>query len=129
MLHTFEIPRARWATFLHLLERRAAGRPVRVEVVGRGLGDQEMANRLPLRGLELETKGSERGDVTVLAGTDDDPHDHRIDDATRLYVANNELAETEWVSIEERAGGRKLIHFEHLPALPAEEQPQSSSSR
>lgn len=120
MLQTFEIPRARWASFLGLLAKRAAERPVRLEVVGRSLGDQEMGHLLPLRGIGYETKGSERGDVTILVGDDRAPMDHRVLDAVRIYVANNDVGEMEWLSIEERGGGRTLVHFEHLPALPAE---------
>ena len=48
MARILEIPKERWSSFLQTINRLAGGRPVRLEVARRELGDQEMAELLPL---------------------------------------------------------------------------------
>jgi hypothetical protein len=125
MIRTLEIPKQRWESALESLARHIGERPIRVEVMGRTLGDQEMGTRLPFRGLELDPKGSERGSLTVMAGSDEAPFEHRIVDPTALHLAFNDAGEIEWLAIEEKGEtgiARTLIHFEQLPALPADLQ-------
>jgi hypothetical protein len=119
---TKEIPKDRWKSFFEILNRHVGERPIRIEVIGRPLGDQEMAGLLPFRGLAFEPEGSERGTLTVTAGSDTDEVNHRIVGPQRVYTAHNDIGELEWICIEEHgeAGdAQTLIHFEHLPALEA----------
>jgi len=123
MLETERIPKERWSSFLTLLYRQARDRPVRLEVMGRELGDQEMAERRPLHGLSYETKGSEAGSVSITVGSAESEAEieHRIFAPTAIYVARSGGA-IEWLSIEE-GEVRTLLHFEELPALEMSEQP------
>ena len=123
MIRTLEIPRARWETALSALTRQIGGRAIRVQVIGRLLGDQEMTELLPFRGIEFDPRGSERGSLTVSAGSDEAPFEHRIFDPTAVYLALNERGEIEWLGIEERGDdgiARTIIQFEQLPELPSE---------
>ena len=70
MIDSLEIPKQNWANFLQLLNRQALDRSVRLEVINRELGDQEMATMLPLREIDFETKGSARGALLVTVGSD-----------------------------------------------------------
>jgi len=119
-VRTLDIPKENWTSFINTLNRHALERPVRLEVAQRELGDQEMANLQPLRGMDFETKGSARGAFLVSVGSDEEELTHRIDNPKRLYVGQNEAAEMEWLAIDEEPIGTTFIYFEHLPALPEE---------
>jgi hypothetical protein len=120
MIRTLDIPKENWTNFINTLNRHALERPVRLEVVDRELGDQEMGRLLPLRGMDFETKGSARGAFFISVGSDEEELNHRIDIPKRLYVGHNEAAEMEWLAIDEEPIGTTIIYFEHLPALPEE---------
>jgi len=118
-IHSIEVPKQSWASFLQVLNRLAQDRPVRLEVINRELGDQEMASKLPLVAIDFETKGSERGDVLVTVMSDDGPLTHRIEKPTQFYIAHNETGELlQTLAVLEAAGGETIIYFEELPALP-----------
>jgi hypothetical protein len=122
MLRALEIPRERWLSFMELFNRLLGERPIRIEVVGRPLGDEEMAELLPFVAIDYESKGSERGTFTVTVGSSRGELSHRVVGPTHLYLAQNEAGEIEWLAIQEEgeAGDKKtLIHFERVPELEA----------
>ena len=57
-----EIPRSAWREALELMTKEHEGNEVTIEVVGRDLGDQEEAAKLPLNYLEYDPKD----DVVVI---------------------------------------------------------------
>jgi hypothetical protein len=123
MIHTMEISQEHWTSFLKSIDRMLSDRPIRLEVFGRSLGDQEMGDKLPFRSLQFDIKGSEKGTLTVTVGTDRGEVTHRVVGPTRIYLGQNELGEFLWLAIEEKGevgDVRTLIHFEHLPELQAE---------
>jgi hypothetical protein len=126
MTATLEIPKERWKPFLDEVSRHALGRLVRLEVESIELGDQEMSELQPLRGIELETKGSAHGSLLIMTGTDAEDMNHLIGSVSRIYVGHNETAEMEWLAIEDQAGGKTLVYFEELlaisPGEPVEEE-------
>jgi hypothetical protein len=126
MDETYEIAQAQWVNFLRLISRQSAGKPIRVEVENRELGDQQLATLLPLRSLALERKGSERGDLVILAGTDEDEASHRINAPTRMYLLQNQAGENVCLCVEDAEGGKTLLYFEHLLELPPPE-PQAAT--
>ena len=100
-----------------MLTRLAGGRPVRLEVARRDLGDQEMGERLPLVELALEAKGSERGALTITVGSDRGELRHLIADPSFISVGLDETGELQWVGIDERGEATTILHFEQLPVL------------
>jgi hypothetical protein len=118
MVRTVEIPQDRWPSFLTTLSRLAGGQPVRLEVARRELGDQEMGNFLPLRDVDFERKGSERGHLVISVGSDRGELTHLIEEPTHMALGLNEVAEPQWVAIKEHGEATTILHFERLPALP-----------
>jgi hypothetical protein len=118
MIEGLEVPKENWPRFLKMLNRIAVDRPVRVEVVERELGDQEMAELAPLRELDFETKGSAKGKLILGVGSDQGPLIHTIATPTRFYVGITDAGVLEWLAIDEAPAGRTIVHFEQLPALP-----------
>jgi len=102
MIRHLDIPQERWLSFLEIFDRQVDGRSIRIEVVGRTLGDQELGDRLPLRGIDFEPKGSEKGSLFVtVEGTDGDLV-HRIGGTLRIYLGQNtESGQFEWLAVEE----------------------------
>ena len=117
MIRTIEIPQERWQSFLNMLNKLANGRPIRLEVAQRELGDQEMGSVLPLLGVDLETKGSERGRIVIGVDSLRGELTHLVDKPTRIAVGVNEGNEPQWLAIDENGEGTTIIHFEKLPAL------------
>jgi hypothetical protein len=117
MTRTVEIPSGKWQSFLKMLNRLAGGRPVRVEVARRELGDQQLADRLPLRDIDLETKGSEAGRLTITVGSERGALTHLVDRPVHIAIGLNESGEPQWLAIDESSEGTTILHFEQLPAL------------
>ena len=120
MTRTVDIPVERWPSFLATLNRLAGGRPVRLEVARRELGDQDMATRLPLQEIDFEPRGSERGDLVITVGSERGELTHLIARPTHLAVGLNERDEPQWLAIDESGQGTTIVHFERLPALELE---------
>ena len=120
MTPSFEIPRERWPEFLKMVNQHVLDNPVTVELAHQELLDQEVGTLLPLRNIDFETKGSERGHVILTVGTDREELTHEIKTPTRLFVGTREMSAIEWLAIEDAEGGKTMIHFEHLLALPHE---------
>ncbi len=123
MIRTVEIPRERWQSFLEMIDRLASGRPVRLEVARRELGDQDMASRLPLIGVELEQKGSDRGELVVSVATDRGELTHVIGQPTGIAIGLNDNDEPQWLAVAEPGDAITIIHFEQLAALSADYAP------
>ena len=118
-IHSIEVPKQNWASFLQALNRIVQDRPVRLEVINRELGDQEMVEKLPLIGIDFETKGTERGDLLVTVMSDDGPLTHRIEKPTQFFIAHDEAGELlQTLAVLDASGGKTIIYFEDLPALP-----------
>jgi uncharacterized protein DUF5335 len=119
MAHTIEIPKGNWAVYFERLGQQAQRYPVRIEVENRDIGDQELARKLPLMGLDLETKGSEVGDIEVTVGEAGDNFMHHINDPTRVFLKTDDGGNIDCIEIEDKANGKTLIFFERYPGLPA----------
>ncbi|MCE9669031.1 DUF5335 domain-containing protein [Myxococcus stipitatus] len=109
--HTREIPREGWADYLALLTNMEKDHPVRIEVEGSDLGDQPLAQNLPLIEISLEEKGSDKGVVEIIAGRDDDEITHRILKPARIYADESESGELECLDIESAEDNTKTLIF------------------
>lgn len=119
MANTIEIPRSSWFVYFERLGKQAQTYPVRIEVENRDIGDQEMARKLPLVGMDLETKGSEVGNIEITLGDNDQNFTHHIDDPTRIYLKVDDAGNIDCIEIEDQDNGKTLIFFESKPGLPA----------
>lgn len=112
MGRTIEIPRQTWAVYFDNLNERALSTPIRLEVENRDIGDQEMTRRLPLVGIDLETKGSEAGDIEVTVGNERQEFMHHIDNPTRVYLKVDDDGNIDCMEIEDQDNGKTLVFFE-----------------
>ena len=120
MGRTIEIPRQSWGVYFDSLNKRALSTPIRIEVENRDIGDQEMTRKLPLVGIDLETKGSEAGDLEVTVGNERQEFMHHIDVPTRVYVKSDDEGNIDCIEIEDRDNGKTLIFFEGATGVPVE---------
>lgn len=119
MANTIEIPRENWSLYFERLSKQAQTYPVRIEVENRDIGDQEMTRRLPLVGIDLETKGSEIGDIEVTVGEANQNFMHHIEDPMRVYLKVDDSGNIDCIEIEDGDNGKTLIFFERQPGLSA----------
>jgi uncharacterized protein DUF5335 len=112
MGRTIEIPRETWAVYFDNLNKRALREPVRIEVENRDIGDQELTRRLPLVEIDLETKGSEAGDIEVTVGDERREFMHHIDNAVRVYLKVDDDGNIDCLAIEDQDNGKTLLFFE-----------------
>lgn len=113
MTQSLVIPKDLWPSLLSTITSRAEGRPVRIEVESMELGDQELADREPLRELDFETKGSAAGSLLISLGSEAEENVHVVKAPKTLVIGVNEGAFVEWLAIEEEEGSKTIIYFEH----------------
>ncbi len=113
----FEVPRQLWTPMLDALVRRAEGSAVRLEIETAEVGDQEIGALLPLRGIDVETKGSDRGGLWITVGRDREELRHLIQDPVRLFLGQGGSGEIAWIAIEDGHGGKTFVHFKELLRL------------
>ncbi len=117
MHHTREIPREVWSDYLTLLSSMNRTQSVRIEAGGMQLGEQQLAQRLPLLSISLEEKGSGQGTIEVTVGRPGEEITHRIFHPTRLYADESESGELECLDIEDAEHTKTLIFFEPAQAI------------
>jgi hypothetical protein len=117
-----EIERNQWKTFLDEFSRRNQLRPSRLEVVGGDTGAQEEEKHLPLVGISFDPKGSAAGSVEIILGGEtaaDQRHiTHTVQNVERIVPIVGLHAPEDGLAIEDKEGGKTLLHFEVLPEIP-----------
>lgn len=122
--HTREIPRESWARFLRQVESLHRDKPVEVELVGRQLGAQILAEGAQLRGISFEEGrqgrrlGKRKPSIIELDLGLREGVDHRVFHAERLYAIQRPSGELECLDIEDDQQTKTLVRFKEWLALP-----------
>jgi hypothetical protein len=114
MEHTQEIPHARCHDFLSELSKRQKDHPVRVRVEREDIGDQVLAEYLPLIGIDVDEKGSDRGAIDIaISAPPTGSITHVVQSPKRLfrYGDADDEADVKVLAIEDSADARTLIFF------------------
>lgn len=96
-------------------------RPTRLEIFDE-MGAQTEEHGLPLKGIDLETKGAEAPRVEIMLGgegTEARHLAHTITNVKRVYLKIGEDNRDEVLEIESEKGVKTLLHFEHLEEISA----------
>lgn len=116
---TLEIPREAWGDYLNALSNREHDHPVIVRVEGQEVGDQVLAEHVPLVGISVEKKGSEANAIELtLAHRDQRSLNHMIQSPEHVYVEESASGEVVCLDIEDTARVKTLIFFERYMELP-----------
>ena len=111
-MDTQGLPREEWGTFFEDLSREFEEGQVTVEVSGDGLPQTTLIENLPLLGIQLNTKGSDAGSITIMAGQDADAAiSHTITNPTQVNVARDAHGEVAAVQIDAPDPAQTQIHF------------------
>lgn len=127
---TLTIPQSHWQTCLKDLGEQYVGWAVTTEVLLGELGDQIASKSLPLQGLSLETKGSEKGNILVELG--DSPDEfmiHHVHRPRALRVAVSQPGAETDVEIESEDGTITILRLRKRPALPGESKGSPRAAR
>jgi hypothetical protein len=116
---TQEIPRDAWRPYFDELSRVMGTTEVTVEVDGRDLGAQIVAERLVLSGVSYDHKD----DVVVIGldapGGTPEEYQHLVEHPRRVLVATGATAEVA-IDIEDDADHHSIVRLQPAPALPGE---------
>jgi len=121
---TTEIPPQGWLNYFEGLSKRALSHFIRVEVENQEMGAQELVRELPLLGIEVESKGSDLGNIEITLGNERQEFTHRIADPVRVYLKINEDGDLDCLAIEDRSGSKTLLFFEGGLGVPAWARPE-----
>ena len=124
MHHTRESPREVWSDYLTLLSSITRAQGVRIEASSPEIGEQPLAQRLPLIDLSFVEKGSDRGAIEITVGRPAEEITHRIFHPGRIYADESESGELECLDIEDEEHAKTLIFFE-----PSQVMDELSSSQ
>jgi hypothetical protein len=116
---TQEIPRAAWRTYFDEFSKHMGTIEATVEVVGRDVGDQTLAEHLVLTGLTYDDKD----DVFVIGldapGAPPEDAEHLVEHPQRILVATGlDVHEEMAIDIEDDQEHRTILHLERAPELP-----------
>lgn len=111
-MDTQGLPREKWGAFFDDLSREFEQGSVTVEVSSDGLLHATLAESLPLLGIQLNTKGSDAGSITIMAGQDADAAiSHTVTDPTQVNVARDAHGAVAAVQIDAPDPAQTRIHF------------------
>ena len=117
MHHTREIPREVWSDYLTLLSGITRSQWVRIEAGSTDIGEQPLAQRLPLIDIDFVEKGSGRDAIEVTVGRPGEEITHRIFHPDHIYADESESGELECLDIEDAERTKTLIFFEPVQAM------------
>lgn len=127
MHHTREIPREVWSDYLTLLSGMNRSQWVRIEAASTDIGEQPLAQRLPLIDISFAEKGSGRDAIEITVGRPGEEITHRIFHPERIYADESESGELECLDIEDAERTKTIIFFEPMQAIDtlSDTQPQA----
>ena len=111
-METQQLPQAKWGPFLDELSRQFESGLVSVDVSGDGLSNAPVITDLPLLGIQLNTKGSDSGSITVIAGADADTAiSHTVLSPTQIHVAREADGTIAAIQIDAPDPAQTQVHF------------------
>ncbi len=111
-MDTQQLPEAEWGPFLDELSRQFESGMVSVDVSGDKLSNAPVITELPLLGIQLNTKGSDSGSITVMAGADADTAiSHTIPAPTQIQVAREADGTIAAIQIDAPDPAQTQVHF------------------
>ncbi len=111
-MDTQQLPQAEWGGFLDGLSRQFEQGLVSVTVSGNSLSHAPVITELPLLGIQLNTKGSDAGSITVIAGQSaDDAISHTIPGPTQIQVAREADGTVAAIQIDAPDPAQTQVHF------------------
>ena len=111
-MDTQQLPEAEWGEFLDEMSRQFESGLVSVTVSGNGLSHSPVITELPLLGIQLDTKGSDAGSITVIAGQSaDDAISHTTPAPTQIQVARDADGAVAAIQIDAPEPAQTQVHF------------------
>ncbi len=112
-MDTQQLPMEEWSTFLDELSRQHESSTVSVTVSGNGMTDAPVITDLPLLGVQLNTKGSDAGSITIIAGQNAaDAISHTVPGPTQMSVARDADGTVAAIQIDAPDPAQTQVHFQ-----------------
>jgi len=112
-MDTQALPQDEWGAFFDELSRQYESGMVSATASGDGMSDAPIFTSLPLLGVQLNTKGSDSGSITVIAGEDEDTAiSHTIPGPTQVHVARDADGDVSMVQIDAPDPAQTKVYFQ-----------------
>lgn len=121
-MRTTEIPRDQWMRSLDAFSTQHAGWIAMLEVVGAEIGDQEVANGLPLVGIAADVKDGENRIAIILGGRPDAHQTHVVETPRRVWLEEADEPARDAVAIEAADGTTTIVRFRYVPPERIDQQ-------
>lgn len=116
---TREIASQEWLAFCDEFSKNHPGTKATLQVIGSDVGAQEEAHELPFVGISADIKGSGRGSITILLGTEPNDHVERlIPDPKHVWLKTADDGQSDSIVIESSDGNKTILQLQPLSALP-----------
>jgi hypothetical protein len=116
---TTEIPKQEWQPFCDGFSQAYTGWRTTIEVMGKDLGDQQVARDEPFQGISFDTAGTGAGNMEIGVGEKPDHFaTHFVDHPRHMRVADTRAGTEVDMEIEAADGTKYLLHLTPSPALP-----------
>jgi hypothetical protein len=111
-MDTQGLPREEWGAFFDDLSREFEQGLVDVTIRSVNQSDAPVITGLPLLGIQINTKGSDAGSITIMAGQDEDTAiSHTIAGPTQVNIARDAEGAVAAVQIDAPDPAQTRIHF------------------
>lgn len=111
-METTEIAKQEWRGFCDEFTKRHRDAAATLEVLSDDMGAQKAVSGKPFIGISYEEKGSEKGDITLLFGTEiDDSVEHRINNVARLWQRTGATENDDALEIEDAENAKTILRF------------------
>ena len=111
-MDTQELAHEEWEEFFEDLSREFEEGLVDVTVRTNTLSDAPVITGLPLLGIQLNTKGSEAGSITIIAGqSEDDADSHTVFAVTQVHVMRTGDGDIEAIQIDAPDPAQTTVRF------------------
>ena len=111
-MDTRGLPREEWGMFFEDLSREFEEGLVDVTIRSINQSDAAVITGLPLLGIQLNTKGSDAGSITVIAGQDEDTAiSHTVPAPTHVNIARTPDGAVDTVQIDAPDPPQTRIRF------------------
>jgi len=121
-MNTRDIPREQWIRFFDDFSKSHEGWIVTLEVLGSGIGDQEVVNNLPLVGISADVKAGENRIDIIVGGRPDADVTRFIESPKHIWIKEPRLPGDEAIEIESEDGIKTILNFHRIRPEETERQ-------
>lgn len=105
-----QIERGNWLAFADQFSEENQGRPVSIEVVGEAVGEEPLAEKIPLMALDYDP--GDQGEILITVNRDDEIFTHTIAGPTAIWLERSDDGKAIALEVVAEDESRTILRFE-----------------